>query len=103
MGWLLHLEHHGFVDTASLYKGYRFPVEVISHCVWLYYRFPLSFREIEEMMMHRGVILTHETVRAWCTTFGQTYANGLRRRRGRPGDQWHLDEMFLTINGTRQT
>jgi hypothetical protein len=51
---LLRVEHHGLVDAASLYKGYRFPVEIISHCVWLYHRFPLSFREVEEMMIDRG-------------------------------------------------
>ena len=81
------------------YKGFRFPVEIMSHCVWLYHRFPLSFREVEEMMLARGVVVSHETVRQWCRKFGQTYANGLRRRRGRPGDQWHLDEVFIKIRG----
>jgi len=87
---------------APSYKGFRFPAEIIGHCVWLYYRFPLSFREIEEMMLQRGIIVSHETVRQWCAKFGQTYANGLRRRRPRPGDKWHLDEVFITINGKRQ-
>ena len=87
---------------APSYRGFRFPAEVISHCVWLYYRFSLSFREVEEMMAQRGITLSHETVRQWCAKFGQTYANGLRRRRPRPGDKWHLDEVFLTINGQRQ-
>jgi putative transposase len=77
-------------------------VEIISHCVWLYYRFPLSFRDVEEMMLQRGIVVSHETVRQWCAKFGQTYANALRRRRARPGDTWHLDEVFLTINGQRQ-
>jgi putative transposase len=81
------------------YKGFRFPVEIISHCVWLYHRFPLNFREVEEMMMERGVAVTYETIRAWCRKFGQIYANGLRRRRSRPGDKWHLDEVFIKING----
>jgi putative transposase len=81
------------------YTGFRFPVEIISHCVWLYHRFPLSFREVEEMMMERGVVVSHETVRQWCAKFGQTYANGLRRRRPRPGDTWHLDEVFIKIQG----
>jgi putative transposase len=84
------------------YRGFRFPVEIISHCVWLYYRFPLSFRDVEEMMLQRGIVVSHETVRQWCAKFGQTYANALRRRRARPGDTWHLDEVFLTINGKRQ-
>ncbi len=81
------------------YKGHRYPVGVISHCVWLYFRFPLSYREVEELMLQRGVIVSHETVRRWCAKFGQAYAGGLRRRRPRPGDKWHLDEVFLKING----
>jgi putative transposase len=67
------------------YQGFRFPAEVISQCVWLSCRFSLSFGEVEEMMMRDGVTLRHETVRQWCAKFGQTYANGLRRRRPRPG------------------
>lgn len=62
------------------YKGHRYTVEVISHCVWQYFRFPLSFREAEELMLERGVIVSYETVRRWCLKFGQQYANGLRRR-----------------------
>jgi putative transposase len=73
---------------VPLYKGFRFPVEIISHCVWLYYRFPLSLREVEEMMLARGVTVSHETIRQWTGKFGQAYANGLRRRRPRPGDRW---------------
>jgi transposase-like protein len=72
---------------------------VISHCVWLYFRFPLSFREVEELMLQRGVTVSYETVRRWCTKLGQTYADGLRRRQPRPGDKWHLDEMFIKVNG----
>ena len=88
------------MSTATLsYKGHRFPVEVIDHCVWLYFRFPLSFREVEEMMLARGVVLSYETIRRWCDKFGQAYANQLRRRRPRPGDKWHLDEVFVKING----
>lgn len=63
---------------ASLYRRHRFPSEVISHCVWLYFRFALSYRDVEEIMAVRGVTLTYETVREWCLKFGQTYANGLR-------------------------
>jgi putative transposase len=84
---------------APCYRGFRFPAEIISHCVWLYHRFPLSLRGVQEMMLQRGIIVSHETIRQWCATFGQTYANGLRRRRARPGDKWHLDEVFITING----
>ena len=56
------------------YKGHRHPVEIIAHCVWLYHRFPLSFREVEELMLERGVVVSHETVRRWCAKFGQAYA-----------------------------
>src|SRR4029077_17231928 len=74
--------------TAS-YKGHRYPVEIIGHCVWLYFRFSLSFREVEELMLARGVVVSYETIRRWCAKFGQAYANQLRRRRPRPGDKWH--------------
>jgi transposase-like protein len=77
-------------------------VEVISHCVWLYFRFPLSYREVEELMLQRGVTVSYETIRRWCLKFGQAYADGLRRRRPRPGDKWHLDEVFIKVNGERQ-
>jgi putative transposase len=95
------MDHYERVHAASssLYKGYRYPVEIISHCVWLYHRFPLSFREIQEMMMERGVIVSYETIRVWCRMFGQAFANGLRRRRPRPGDKWHLGEVFIKIQG----
>ena len=73
---------------------------MISQCVWLYFRFPLSFREVEELMLQRGVIVSYETIRRWCAKFGQAYANGLRRRRPRPGDKWHLDEVFVRANGS---
>lgn len=84
------------------YKGHRYPVEVISHCVWLYFRFPLSFREVEELMLERGIVVSYETVRRWCAKFGQAYANALRRRQPRPGDKWHLDEVFIKINGEQK-
>ena len=93
------VRHTARMHTVSLYHRHRFPAEIISHCVWLYFRFALSFRDVEEMLAMRGVVLTYETVREWCLKFGQTYANHLRRRSPRPGDRWHLDEVFLKING----
>jgi len=81
------------------YKRHRFPVEIISHAVWLYFRFSLSYRDVEELMAARGIVLSYETIRQWCRKFGQQYANQLRRRRAQTGDKWHLDEVFLTING----
>src|ERR671914_1335612 len=83
------------------YKNHRFPVEIISHGVWLYYRFCLSYRDVEELLFVRGVLVSHEAIRKWCRQFGQQYANQLRRRRPRPGDKWHLDEVGLTIKGKR--
>lgn len=85
--------------VATTYKNHRFPVEIISHAVWLYFRFCLSFRDVEEILLERGVVVTYEAIRKWCRKFGQAYANQLRRRRSRPGDKWHLDEVFLTIKG----
>ena len=76
-----------------------FPKEIISHCVWLYFRFGVSFRDVEEMMASRGVLVSYETIRCWCSKFGDLFADGLRRRRARTGDKWHLDEVFLKING----
>src|ERR1700730_12886220 len=84
------------------YRSYRFPATVISHCVWLYFRFSLSYRDVEEMMAERGVVVSYETIREWCQKFGQAYAKRLRIRRGRLGDRWHLDEVFLRINGRLQ-
>ncbi|WP_086766851.1 IS6 family transposase [Streptomyces bobili] len=74
----------------------------MSHRVWMYHRFPLSFREVEELMLERGIVVSYETVRRWCGKFGQAYANALRRRQPRPGDKWHPDEVFIKINGRLQ-
>ena len=89
------------MDTSTVpsYRGYRFPREIIAHCVWLYFRFNLSFRDIQEMMLERGLGVSYEAIRLWCLHFGTDYARRLRRRRGRPGDRWHLDEVFCKING----
>src|SRR5438128_6849267 len=82
-------------------KNHRFPGEIISHGVWLYYRFPLSYRDVQELLCERGIDVTHEAIRQWCLKCGQDYANQLKRRRAQPGDKWQLDEVFLTINGQR--
>jgi len=73
------------------YAGYRFPAEVISYAVYLYFRFPLSLRMVEEMLAVRGIEVSHETVRKWGLKFGREIANGIRRRRPQGGDKWHLD------------
>src|SRR5215211_5229632 len=81
--------------TKSPYAGYRFPPEVISHAVWLYFRFPLSLRMVEEMLAARGIIVSHESVRQWARKFGQDFANRIRRRLPCAGDKWHLDEVAI--------
>ena len=83
------------------YAGHRFPPEVISHAVWLYFRFPLGLRMVEEMLAARGIIVSHETVRQWGRKFGQGFANEIRRRLPHPGDKWHLDEVAITIAGKK--
>ena len=87
--------------AAPMYAGYRFPAESIGHAVWRYFRFALRYRDVEELLAERGVVVTYETVRQRCHKFGQTYANALRRRRPRPGDKWHLDEVFIRIGGAQ--
>jgi len=91
------------MHAASIrYYRYRFPPLIISHAVWLYHRFCLSFRDVEDLLAQRGVTVSYETVRHWCQTFGLDYARRLRRRQGRLGDRWYLDELFVTIQGQRQ-
>ncbi len=87
--------------NANRYRGYRFPPEIISHGVWLYHRFSLSFRDVEEILAKRGILVTYETIRQWCRKFGPEYARKLKHRQGRLGDVWHLDEVFVKIRGER--
>ena len=87
--------------SKNPYAGHRYPPEIISHAVWLVFRFALSFRDIEELLAARGIVVTYEAVRQWCLKFGQSFANEIRRRQGRQGDTWFLDEVFITINGKR--
>jgi putative transposase len=83
------------------YAGHRFPAEIISHAVWLYFRFPLSLRMVEEMLAARGIVVSHESLRQWALKFGQAFANQIRRRLPRTGDKWHLDEVVLKIAGKK--
>jgi len=85
--------------SKSLYHRHRFPSQIISHCVWLYFRFRRSFSDVEELMPSRGVSLTYEIIREWRLKFGRSYADGLRRKSPHPGDPWRLDGVFLKING----
>jgi transposase-like protein len=81
------------------YAGYRFPPEIIQHAIWLYYRFTLSFRDVEDLLAERGIIPSYETIRRWANHFGPRVAAGLRKRRPKPHTVWHLDEVYLKING----
>ena len=88
-------------STRARYTGYRFPTEIIGYAVWLYFRFPLGLRMVEELLAARGIIVSHETVRQWALKFGQHFANQIRRRLPRGGDKWHLDEVVLKIAGVK--
>jgi putative transposase len=83
----------------SLYRRHRFPPEIISHAVYLYFRFAVSYRDVEEMLAVRGITVSYETIRRWCLKFGHLFAAAVRRRRPHPRDHWHLDEMHLRIAG----
>jgi putative transposase len=83
------------------YKHHRFPPEIIAHAVWLYFRFPLSLRLVEEMLLERGILVSYETVRRWALKFGPAYARRLRRKTPSPRDIWHLDEVVVTISGQK--
>ena len=81
------------------YSGYRFPRDIIQRAVWLYLRFTLSFRDVEELLAERGIVVTYESVRRWVLTFGPAIARRLRARRPRPHGRWHMDEMFVRVGG----
>ena len=87
--------------TSNPYSGHRYPTVIISHAVWLYFRFALSYRDVEEILAARGIVVSYEAIRRWCLKFGQQCANRIRHRRGNLGDTWHMDEVFVTINGQR--
>ena len=89
-------------NGRSRYYCHRFPAEIISYAVWVYHRFCLSFRDVEDLLAERGIIVSYETVRIWCQKFGPDYARKLKRRQGRLGGIWHLDEVFIRINGQQQ-
>ena len=90
------------ICPIALSRTHRYPPEIIGHAVWLYYRFGISLRDVEDLLAERGITVSYETIRRWCTKFGLDYAKRLKRRQGRLGDTWFLDEVFVTINGERQ-
>ena len=85
------------MKNENIYAGYRYPTQIISHVVWLYHRYTLSFRDIEELLAARGISVSYETIRNWCFKFDQRYCNLIRKRRGKMGDSWFLDEVFIKI------
>ncbi|RUM95390.1 IS6 family transposase [Pseudaminobacter arsenicus] len=89
------------IQPVVRYKRHRFPPAVIAHAVWLYFRFPLSLRLVEEMLLERGIVVSYETIRCWAKKFGPAYAGRLRRKPPNSNDIWHLDEMVVTIGGRR--
>ena len=84
-------------NSTISYKRHRFPQQVIAHAVWLYFRFPLSLRLVEEMLLERGIVVSYETIRRWGWKFGPAYVKQLRRRRPSQRDVWHLDEVVVSI------
>ena len=84
-----------------LYRRHRFSAEIIGYTVWLYFRFPLSLRMVEEMLAARGIDVNHETIRHWAEKFGREYSNRIRRRAPVRGDKWHLDEIVITMRGEK--
>lgn len=88
-------------SPAVSYKRHRFPQQIISNAVWLYFRFPLSLRLVEEMLLERGIVVSYETIRRWGRKFGPAYAKQLRRRRPSRQDVWHLDEVVISIAGRK--
>ena len=85
--------------SASLYKRHRFPPQIIQHAVWLYHRFNLSVRDIEDLLAERGILVTYESIRLWCIKFGPKYARRLRRKHLGYGDTFFIDEVFVKIRG----
>ncbi len=100
--WPDYYQNYGMKTNRSFYYGHRYPREIISHAVWLYYRFGISLRQVEDLLAERGITVSYETIRRWCRKFGPEYARKLKRRQGRLGDMWFLDEVFVTINGKQQ-
>src|SRR5262252_5791294 len=89
-------------SMRSRYQGHRFPPEIIGYAVWVYHRFCLSFRDVEDLLAERGIIVSYEAIRQWCWKFGADYVRGLKKKQGRLGDTWYLDELFVRSNCQQQ-
>lgn len=88
-------------SSSALYHRHRYPAEIIAEAVWLYFRFPLSFRMVQDMLAYRGIFVTHKTVHEWAEKFGRAYAGNILRRTPCLGDKWHLDECVISIKGEK--
>lgn len=88
-------------SAAATYKNHRYPIEIVARAIWLYFRFNLSLREVEEMLLERGIVVSYETIRRWCRKHGSDYARRLRRKVPTKNDVWHLDEVVVRINGRK--
>lgn len=98
----IRCDRRTWINTSPVsYKRHRFPPQIIAHAVWLYYRFPLSLRLVEEMLLERGIVVSNETIRRWGKKFGPDYARRLRRKQPSRDDIWHLDEVVITIAGRK--
>jgi putative transposase len=87
--------------TGPTYKNHRYPIDIVARAVWLYFRFNLSLRDVEEMLLERGIVVSYETIRRWCRKHGPDYARRLRRKVPTKDDVWHLDEVVVRINGRK--
>ena len=83
------------------YPNYRYPLSVISHTIWLYNRFALSYRDVSDLLLQRGIEVSYQTVKDWNDKFGKLFAKEIRRRRAKPSRRWHVDEMHVKIRGKR--
>lgn len=100
-GWLRIVDNSAMKDSPD-YRGYRFPTEIIARAMWLYHRFTLSFRDVEDLLVERGVRVSYETIRQWCIAFGPDYARRIKESLGPRGDGWFLDEVVVSIQGKRR-
>ena len=89
-------------STRSRCHKHRFPPEIIGYAIWVCHRFCLSFRDVEDLLAERGIIVSYEAIRRWCWKFGPDYVRRLKKKQGRLGDNWYLDELFVRINGQQQ-
>ena len=87
------------MKNSNIYAGYRYPAQIISHAVCLYHRFTLSFRDIEELLAARWIVVTYEAIRQWCKKYGNIYCKQIKKNLGQLGDTWYLDEVHIKING----